>query len=356
MEGGMGFKNLHWFNLAMLAKQGWRILKNLESLIARLYKAVYYPEGDFSTVELGDRPSFPFCSICEARNVLLCGIRWQIGNGESVDIWRDCWLLDYFPRCPSSPPPRDAPKYVAELIDHSTSKWDVGILNQWFTPVDRDLILSIPLGRRASNDRNAQLWEGSRQHPSEASMVAMCWFNEFAKANTVDQSSRVHQRVWEAPENGWLKCNSDGSFLAAANRGGVGVVIRDHAGTFKAATMKQLDQVVSPFHAELLALYEGVKLAQALQYDKVESETDCLLLVHALKQEATDCSNLGFMLEEVKELLRGHVHYMISFVPRDANMMAHRIASHSLCNSDSQTWLIIAPEFIRDAILNECTC
>ncbi|XP_062020747.1 uncharacterized mitochondrial protein AtMg00310-like [Rosa rugosa] len=74
MEGGMGFKNLHWFNLAMLAKQGWRILKNPNSLIARLYKAVYYPNGDFSNAELGDRPSFPFCSIWEARDVLLRGL------------------------------------------------------------------------------------------------------------------------------------------------------------------------------------------------------------------------------------------------------------------------------------------
>ncbi|XP_061993509.1 uncharacterized protein LOC133711395 [Rosa rugosa] len=202
---------------------------------------------------------------------------------------------------------------------------------------------------------NAQLWEGSRQHPSEASMVAMCWLNEFAKANTFEQTPRVQRRGWEAPENGWLKCNSDGSHLAAANRGDVGAVIRNHDGTFKAATMKQLDQVVSPFHAELIALYEGVKLAQTLQFDKVEFETDCLLLVHALEQEDTDCSNLGFMLEEVKELMRGHVHYMIRYVPRDANMVAHRIASHSLCNSDSQTWLIIAPEFIWDVILNECT-
>ena len=40
-EGGIGFKNLYAYNLAMLAKQGWRIITNPDSLIARLYKARY---------------------------------------------------------------------------------------------------------------------------------------------------------------------------------------------------------------------------------------------------------------------------------------------------------------------------
>lgn len=41
-EGGMGFKNLHGHNLAMLAKQGWRLITNPNSLIARMYKAIYF--------------------------------------------------------------------------------------------------------------------------------------------------------------------------------------------------------------------------------------------------------------------------------------------------------------------------
>ncbi|KAK9151020.1 hypothetical protein Syun_009329 [Stephania yunnanensis] len=36
-DRGMGFKNLHCFNLAMLAKQGWRILFNTSSLLAKYF-------------------------------------------------------------------------------------------------------------------------------------------------------------------------------------------------------------------------------------------------------------------------------------------------------------------------------
>ncbi|XP_019177733.1 PREDICTED: uncharacterized protein LOC109172938 [Ipomoea nil] len=38
-HGGMGFKRLHEFNLALLGKQGWRMLTCPESLVARIFKA-----------------------------------------------------------------------------------------------------------------------------------------------------------------------------------------------------------------------------------------------------------------------------------------------------------------------------
>lgn len=42
-KGGMGFRNLHSFNLAILVKQGWRILKDDQSLLHKIYKARYFP-------------------------------------------------------------------------------------------------------------------------------------------------------------------------------------------------------------------------------------------------------------------------------------------------------------------------
>jgi hypothetical protein len=46
-KGGIGFKDLRAFNEALLAKQGWRLTTNPDSLVAKIFKAKYYPNSDF---------------------------------------------------------------------------------------------------------------------------------------------------------------------------------------------------------------------------------------------------------------------------------------------------------------------
>ena len=51
--GGMGFKKLKEFNLALLAKQGWRLQQSYDSLVYKVLKAKYFPTNDFSQAVLG---------------------------------------------------------------------------------------------------------------------------------------------------------------------------------------------------------------------------------------------------------------------------------------------------------------
>lgn len=46
-EGGLGFKDLIAFNTAMLGKQAWRISQNPETLVSKVMKGLYYPQGEF---------------------------------------------------------------------------------------------------------------------------------------------------------------------------------------------------------------------------------------------------------------------------------------------------------------------
>lgn len=43
-QGGVGFKDLKTFNMALLAKQGVQILQKTDSLLHQVFKARYFPK------------------------------------------------------------------------------------------------------------------------------------------------------------------------------------------------------------------------------------------------------------------------------------------------------------------------
>ncbi|XP_059446589.1 uncharacterized protein LOC132178152 [Corylus avellana] len=53
-KGGMGYRDLEYFNMALLAKQGWRILQNQNSLVAKVFEEKYYKKGNLSQLKCGE--------------------------------------------------------------------------------------------------------------------------------------------------------------------------------------------------------------------------------------------------------------------------------------------------------------
>lgn len=90
--GGMGFRDIHAFNMALLAKQGWRLQKNHESLFYKVFKEKYFPKGDILNADLGSNPSYAWRSVWNAPQILRDGMRWLVGNGRRIEIWKDKWI------------------------------------------------------------------------------------------------------------------------------------------------------------------------------------------------------------------------------------------------------------------------
>jgi hypothetical protein len=72
--GGMGFRDMELFNLALLARQAWRILENPSTLSAQILKAFYYPFTDFLNASLGSSPSQVWRAIVGGRDILKLGL------------------------------------------------------------------------------------------------------------------------------------------------------------------------------------------------------------------------------------------------------------------------------------------
>lgn len=57
-EGGLGFRKLREFNVAMLIKQAWLLINNVNALVTKLMQARYYLKSDFPYATLGSSPSY----------------------------------------------------------------------------------------------------------------------------------------------------------------------------------------------------------------------------------------------------------------------------------------------------------
>ena len=161
-NGGMGFHNFQAFNLAMLAKQGWRLLSNPDYLCAKILRARYHPSGDILNSKLGCSPSYTWRSIFKGLEVVRKGSRWRVGNGRLIHIWEDKWLPTPMTYKVISPPRLfgDFPM-VSALIDEDTKRWKVDTLKSIFLPFEVETILNIPLSHYLPEDKI--IWVGNNK-------------------------------------------------------------------------------------------------------------------------------------------------------------------------------------------------
>ncbi|KAM6550661.1 hypothetical protein CsatB_000469 [Cannabis sativa] len=152
-EGGLGFRDLRDYNLSFLAKQGWRLLTKENSLVGRMYKARYYPNGNFLSATLGSNPSFIWRSIFEAQSVVRHGARKSIGSGCGVSILNDPWLPDSINPYVETVHPALINQNVVSLLCVDNHSWDVEVINDLFGERDKNLILSIQLSDHSPLDR-----------------------------------------------------------------------------------------------------------------------------------------------------------------------------------------------------------
>ena len=85
--GGIGFRDLHQFNDALLGKQVWHLIHEKETLSYKVFNTKYFPSGDIFGVVLNPRCSFAWKSIKQVREMISNGARWRIEDGKDIWIW-----------------------------------------------------------------------------------------------------------------------------------------------------------------------------------------------------------------------------------------------------------------------------
>ncbi|XP_042974662.1 uncharacterized protein LOC122306298 [Carya illinoinensis] len=204
-NGGMGFKDLRVFNEALLAKNGWRIMQNTESLLHKIFKARYFPKKHFLDAALGYNPSFVWRGIWGTKRKLQEGCQWRIGSGKEVRIWTDSWV----PGFTSIAGQHISPSYYgnAELIGDESATvnslfianqrvWDVGKITAFFRPEVALHITKIVL----SQDREDLIRWKKEANGTYTVKSAYRLFKDLSPGRQNGESSNVDllRKMWKA--------------------------------------------------------------------------------------------------------------------------------------------------------------
>ncbi|KAL0292514.1 UNVERIFIED_CONTAM: putative mitochondrial protein [Sesamum angustifolium] len=163
---------------------------------------------------LGGHPSVTWRSILGSRELTLAVSRWRLGNGKSINVWKDRWL----PREPSFRciqmlrAPIDL--RVSELIDHNRKEWKIDLIVELFHPLDSSLMLATPIGQYDTEDR--LIW-----HPDSKGKFTVKRAHhlalELSNIGTPSSSERLHSHwnfLWQhrIPNKvkifGWKSCHN----------------------------------------------------------------------------------------------------------------------------------------------------
>lgn len=166
-EGGLGFRDLETFNDALLARIGWRIMRNPSSLVARVLLGKYCKLSTFWDCTIATNASHGWRSVLAGREILKQGTGWEVGNGESIHVWGEPWLSLAYPLGPMGPPTAGSSTLmVSDLLCPLTNTWRrdlVGLhLPQYETDVDGLFTSSV-----AQPDRRIWLHDPSGEYTTK---------------------------------------------------------------------------------------------------------------------------------------------------------------------------------------------
>ncbi|KAH1056918.1 hypothetical protein J1N35_034983 [Gossypium stocksii] len=92
--GGMGFRDMQVFNLALLGRQVWRLVNFKYTLCFKVFSVKYFSEGDVFRSKRCVNPSFTWMSITKVVVELKYGYMWQVGDGSTINICWDQWGIE----------------------------------------------------------------------------------------------------------------------------------------------------------------------------------------------------------------------------------------------------------------------
>ncbi|KAL4318836.1 hypothetical protein GQ457_18G009110 [Hibiscus cannabinus] len=147
--------------------------------------------------------------------------------------------------------------------------------------------------------------------------------------------------------------NGDGAFLPTTCHGAIGVLARDSSGAVHGGFARPIP-VISPASAvEAFALFAGLEFAIANGWASTLIESDAAVLVNKIHRPTPDLSLLGDLLAPSRHLIAASCGRLrVGFAPRPANSAAHTLASWACQHNDVISFTFVCLELISRIVLD----
>ncbi|XP_019155168.1 PREDICTED: uncharacterized protein LOC109152041 [Ipomoea nil] len=159
--GGLGLRQAKNCNMAFLSKMAWQVTTNQNKLWVKVLKEKYVKDSSFLNATATTNSSWPWKSIIKGAKSLRSGIRWKVGNGNSLNFWHDHWM--------GSGPISSLPNVTIPLDAHATTvgcmitrenTWDINAIQTLLSAGIVEAIRAVPLSYAATQD-DAITWPHS---------------------------------------------------------------------------------------------------------------------------------------------------------------------------------------------------
>ncbi|XP_019190337.1 PREDICTED: uncharacterized protein LOC109184754 [Ipomoea nil] len=330
--GGLGFRKLHEMNLALLGKQAWRLVTRPQSLVARVYKARYFPRCAFFDSKEGSNPSYIWRGLLAVKDVVREGCRRSIGNGLDTTIGNHAWLL-----CENNP------FITAALAEEVALAPVASLLNNqdsWYWYWDQKGAYTVKscykrLNGAVSNQRPwARIWNLSVP-PKDGRQECKTYVRHMYRGAS-----------WEVKAEFGCYC----SFAGRCNGLWLGAMGDD--GSFLAAKNVRVSGTYSIKEAEAMSLREALSWLKNTGMGGVVVEIDSQLVYNAILSSSFN-SAYGFLVDDIKELASAIGDVEFRCVRRSANCAAHVVAREAFSVAGCGEWFNIPPDFLVSCLAND---
>ncbi|KAF5452039.1 hypothetical protein F2P56_027079 [Juglans regia] len=137
---------------------------------------------------------------------------------------------------------------------------------------------------------------------------------------------------------------------------GLGVVLRNENGEVLACASSRKVPALDSSIVETVALWFAVELCMDLGFNRVTFEGDAQLVVKTVNSEEEDLSYGGHIIEDIKTILKRSNAWVVQFIGRKGNNVAHLLAKKVLSLDYDQIWIDECPDFIFLQVCKDLNC